>query len=177
VCQLRHARHRCCVACVRLVLRCTYIFCARPPRHFFAAFPGCRRARSTPSRCVRAGARPQGWCSSDVSSVSPPPPPKCALPLHSQVVAEHDRHARAASGLVQGVEEGLAQITAAGEEAGLAAAAGLQVEGAGQCMDMEEDRAGQVRLPGRHFTCVAWHVLGLYGQQQAPCSVTGGPAG
>jgi hypothetical protein len=102
------ARHPCCVACVRLVFRCTY------------------------------------------SSVLTPSP---TLLLLSQVVAEHDRHARAASGLVQGVEEGLAQITAAGEEAGLAAAAGLQVEGAGQCMDMEEDRAGQVRRRGRHFTC------------------------
>lgn len=127
------------------------------------------RAASGLVQGLKAGAPLMFFCIS--------PPPKCALPLHSQVVAEHDRHARAASGLVQGVEEGLAQITAAGEEAGLAAAAGLQVEGAGQCMDMEEDRAGQVRLRGRHFTCVAWHVLGLYGQQQAPCSVTGGPAG
>ena len=73
MCQLRHARHRCCVACVRLVLRCTYIFCAHPPRHFFAAFPGCHRARSTPSCCVRAGARSQGWCSSDVLLYLPPP--------------------------------------------------------------------------------------------------------
>lgn len=65
-----------------------------------------------------------------------------------QAAAEHDRHTSAVSDLVQGVEEGLAQITAAGEEAGLgattgtAAAAGGGAAG-GQDVDMEEGQVGE----------------------------------
>jgi hypothetical protein len=61
----------------------------------------------------------------------------------AQAAAEHDRHTSAVSGLVQNVEEGLAQITAAGAEAGLAAG---HTDEAAQDVDMVGDSAGQVRV-------------------------------
>jgi hypothetical protein len=57
-----------------------------------------------------------------------------------QAASEHSRHTTAVSGLVQGVEEGLAQIVVAGQEAGLATAAAA-AEGCG--MDMDEEACGQ----------------------------------